>query len=48
MRIHPIFYNTLLKPYVKTSAHGSNFTQPPPEIIAGEEGYYEIEKILQE
>jgi hypothetical protein len=26
MRIHPIFYNTLLKPYIKTPAHGPNFT----------------------
>jgi len=26
MRIHPVFYNSLLKPYVETSAHGPNFT----------------------
>jgi hypothetical protein len=25
MRIHPIFHNSLLKPYVETSAHGPNF-----------------------
>jgi hypothetical protein len=48
MRIHSIFHNSLLKPYVETSAHGPNFTWPPPEIIGGEEGHYEIEKILQE
>ena len=47
MRIHPVFHNTLLKPYVETSAHGPNFARPPPEIIGGEEGHYEIEKILQ-
>ena len=47
MRIHPVFHNSLLKPYMKTSAHGPNFAQPPPEIIGGEEGHYEIEKILQ-
>jgi len=47
MRIHPVFYNLLLKPYVETSAHGPNFAQPPPEIVGGEEGHYEIEKILQ-
>ena len=47
MRIHPVFYNSLLKPYVETSAHGPNFARPPPEIVGGEEGHYEIEKILQ-
>ena len=30
------------------TAHGPNFTQPPPEIIRNEEGYNEIEKILKE
>jgi hypothetical protein len=48
MRIHPVFYNTLLKPYIETPAHGPNFAQPPSKIIGGEEGHYEIEKILQE
>jgi len=47
MRIHPVFHNSLLKPYVETSAHGPNFARPPPEIIGGEEGHYKIEKILQ-
>jgi len=47
MRIHPIFHNSLLKPYVETTAHRPNFTWPPPEIIGGEEGHYKIEKILQ-
>jgi len=47
MKIHPVFHNSLLKPYVETSAHGPNFAQPPPEIVEGEEGHYEIEKILQ-
>jgi len=44
MRIHPVFHNSLLKPYIETSAHGPNFAQPPPEIVGGEEGHYEIEK----
>jgi hypothetical protein len=48
MKIHPIFHNSLLKPYVKTLAHGPNFAWPPPEIIGEEEGHYKIEKILQE
>ena len=47
MRIHPVFHNSLLKPYTETSAHGPNLTRPPLEIIGGEEGHYEIEKILQ-
>ena len=47
MKIHLVFHNSLLKPYIETSAHGPNFTWPPPEIIGGEEGHYEIEKILQ-
>ena len=47
MRIHPVFHNSLLKPYTETLAHGPNFAQPPPEIVGGEEGHYKIEKILQ-
>ena len=47
MRVHPVFHNSLLKPYKETDAHGPNFEKPPPVIIAGEEGHYEIEKILQ-
>jgi hypothetical protein len=48
MRIHPVFHNSLLKPYVETSTHGPNFAWPPLEIIGGEDGHYEIEEILQE
>jgi hypothetical protein len=48
MRIHLVFHNSLLKLYVETSAHGPNFARLPPEIIAGEEGHYKIEEILQE
>jgi len=46
MRIHPVFHNSLLKPYIETLAHGPNFAQPPSEIVGGEEGHYKIEKIL--
>ena len=46
MKIHPMFHNSLLKPYHETQAHGPNFEWPPPEIIEGEEGHYEIDKIL--
>ena len=46
MKIHPVFHNSLLKPYHETQAHGPNFERPPPEIVEGEEGHYEIDKIL--
>ena len=46
MKIHPVFHNLLLKPYHETQAHGPNFERPPPEIVEGEEGHYEIDKIL--
>ena len=46
MRIHPVFHNSLLKPYKETTAHGPNFERPPPDIVGGEEGHYEIEQIL--
>jgi len=46
MRIYPVFHNSLLKPYKETTTHGPNFTCPPLEIVGGEEGHYEIERIL--
>ena len=44
-RIHNIFHATLLKPYRETETYGQNFTEPPPELLEGEE-VYEIENIL--
>jgi hypothetical protein len=44
-RIHDIFHVSLLLPYCETTAHGPNFTQPPPDLIGGEEEY-EVEAIL--
>jgi len=46
-RIHPVFHNSLISPYHEMSAHGPNFTRPPPEIVEGEEDHYEVETILQ-
>src|SRR5260221_5720337 len=46
MKVHPVFHNSLLKPYTETMAHGPNFELPTPEIVEGEEGHYEIERIL--
>jgi hypothetical protein len=38
-RIHDVFHASLLTPYHETTAHGSNFSRPPPELIDGEEEY---------
>jgi hypothetical protein len=46
MKIHPVFYNSLLKPYHKTKEHSPNHEKPTPEIVNGKEGHYEIEAIL--
>ena len=46
MKVHPVFHNSLLKPYIETFQHEPNYTCPPPEIVEGEEGHYEIECIL--
>ena len=47
-QIHPVFHTSLISPYKETSAHGPNFTRPPPEIIQGEEdNHYEVETLLQ-
>ena len=44
-KIHPVFHNSLLKLYKETPQHGPNFSRPPPDIVAEEEGHYEIEEI---
>jgi hypothetical protein len=46
IKIHPVFHNSLLKPYHETKEHGPNYEKPTPEIVNGEEGHYEIEDIL--
>src|SRR6267142_2747036 len=42
--IHPVFHASLLTPYVETDSHGPNFSQPPPDLIRGE-NEYEVETI---
>ena len=44
-KIHNAFHGALLMPYVETAEHGVNFTEPPPDIIGGEQ-QYEVEHIL--
>jgi hypothetical protein len=37
--IHDVFHSFLLLPYHKMTQHGLNFSQPPPDLIKGEEEY---------
>jgi hypothetical protein len=46
-RIHPVFHNSLLRPYKETPAHGPNYDKPPPEIVEGETDHYEVEAIAK-
>src|SRR6267142_5240552 len=39
--IHPVFHASLLTPFVKMDSHGPNFSQPPPDLIQGENKYKE-------
>ena len=44
-RIHNVFHAALLLPYKENEIFGENFTEPPPELVEGEE-VYEVETIL--
>src|SRR6266478_2266199 len=44
-RIYNVFHASLLNPYHETTAHGPNFTHPPPDLIEGEEEF-EVERII--
>ena len=44
-RIHNVFHATLLHPYRENDTYGTNFAEPPPELLEGEE-VYEIKTIL--
>jgi hypothetical protein len=39
-----MFHASLLSPYCETPSHGPNFSQPPSDLIDGEEEY-EVEQI---
>ena len=43
--LHNVFHASLLTPYQETMEHGTNFHEPPPELIEGEEEY-EVEWVL--
>ena len=43
--IHNVFHASLLSPYHETTTHGPNFSQPPPDLIKGEEEY-KVERIV--
>jgi hypothetical protein len=44
-KIHNAFHANLLLSYQETQEHGHNFTDPPPELIEGQEEW-EVEQIL--
>src|ERR1700734_2678012 len=44
-RIHNVFHAALLRRYKENETYGKNFTEPPPELLEGEE-VYEVESIL--
>lgn len=44
-KIHPVFHTSLLHPYKETVEHGPNFTNPPLNLVGGEQEF-EVEEIL--
>jgi hypothetical protein len=44
-RIHDVFHACLLSPHKETEEHGPNYTNPPPDLLDGEQEY-EIEAII--
>ena len=45
-KIHNVFHAVLLCPYIENDIHRSNFPQPPPKLLEGEE-VYEVESIIR-
>ena len=44
-QIHDVFHAALLRPYKENEIYGENYTEPPPELVEGEE-VYDVETIL--
>ena len=47
LHMHNVFHVDLLTPYYETDVHGANYSQPPPELIHGQEEY-EVEEIIKD
>jgi len=47
LHMHNVFHVDLLTPYYETDAHGANYSQPPPELIHGQEEY-EVKEIIKD
>ena len=45
MKVHNVFHANLIMPYKETAIHGPNYSQPPPDLVDGEEEF-EVEQIL--
>jgi hypothetical protein len=45
--IHNVFHATILRPYKQNEVYGEIYTEPPPQLLEGEE-VYEIETILND
>ena len=44
-KVHNMFHANLITPYKETAIHGPNYSQPPPDLVDGEEEF-EVEQIL--
>jgi Chromo (CHRromatin Organisation MOdifier) domain len=44
-KIHNVFHTSLLSPYKEMEEHGTNYEEPPPDLIDGEHEY-KVEQIL--
>ena len=45
-KIHNVFHANLITPYIETTIHGLNYSQPPPDLVDREEEF-EVEQILR-
>ena len=45
-KIHNVFHASYLSPFQETTKHGTNFIEPPPDIIDGEPKW-EVEHIIR-
>ena len=44
-KIHNAFHAAVLHPYKETAIHGSNFPEPPPDLVEGQEEW-EVDNVL--